>query len=190
MLLAIDTSAGTNIAVVDLQGELIAERATDDTRRHAEVLGEFLAELAPTALSAVVVGVGPGPFTGLRVGIAAAHGFAWGAQLPLWPVLSHDAIALTRYCAGHNGALQVATDARRREFFVSDYLGLEQGVPHRIASPKIAQVQPAGDLAVRVSAADLARVALARQAAGLAFEPADAVYLRSPDVTIPKVAAP
>lgn len=190
MLLAIDTSAGTSIAVVDLQGELIAERATDDTRRHAEVLGEFLAELAPAGLSAVVMGVGPGPFTGLRVGIAAARGYAWGAQLPLWPVLSHDAIALTRYRAGHTGALQVATDARRREFFVSDYLGLEHGVPHRIGPPVIAQSQPAGELATRVHAADLARVALARQAAGLAFEPADAVYLRSPDVTLPKAVAP
>lgn len=183
MLLAIDTSAGTSIALVDDSGAVIVERSTDDTRRHAEVLGEFLQELAPDQVSAVVIGVGPGPFTGLRVGIAAARGFAWGANVPLWPVISHDAIALAEYQQGHEGALTIATDARRREFFVSDYSSLDTGVPIRTDGPRIEADAAAVSSSVR--AALLAKVALARLAAGLTLESADAVYLRSPDVTMP-----
>ena len=187
MLLAIDTSAGTSVALVALDGTVRAERATPDTRRHAEVVGEFLAELNPQDLTAVVVGVGPGPFTGLRVGIAAARGYAWGAQLPLWPVLSHDAIALDRYLGGEDGPLSVATDARRREFFVSDYSGLHDGIPVRIGAPRIErELDASSTLAETVSAAALGTIAAAIHANGLLFEPANAVYLRSPDVTLPK----
>lgn len=186
MLLAIDTSAGTSVAVVSESGELVAEQSTPDTRRHAEVLGEFLAELAPANVSAVVVGVGPGPFTGLRVGIAAARGFAWGADLPLWAIISHDAIALQRFERGEVGPLTVATDARRREFFVSDYRGLANGVPERALGPRIELTlsDDSEPLATEVSAAALARVAIARRSAGLPFESTEAVYLRSPDVTL------
>lgn len=186
MLLAIDTSAGTSVAIVSTDGNVIDARHTDDTRRHAEVLGEYLSELRPEGVCAVVIGVGPGPFTGLRVGIAAARGFAWGANIPLWPVLSHDGIALTRYLSGETGRLTVATDARRREFFVSDYYGLNAGIPERHNPPRIEPTLEASvTLDTRVDAAALARVAIARNAAGEPLEPANAVYLRSPDVTLP-----
>lgn len=184
MLLAIDTSAGTSLALVAADGSILAEAETPDTMRHAELIGEFLAELAPdpAALSGVVVGVGPGPFTGLRVGIAAARAFAWGAQLPLLPLISHDAVARAAYDAGVSGELVVSTDARRREFFETRYLGIEAGVPVRAAGPAIV-AEAAGELSGSIRAAQLARVVLARQAAGLPLDSAEAVYLRSPDVT-------
>lgn len=106
MLLALDTSAGTSVAVVDADGGIRAERSTDDTMRHAEVVGTFLAdalaeaEVQPTELIGIAVGMGPGPFTGLRVGIAAARVFALGAGIRLLPAISHDAIALDRYIGG------------------------------------------------------------------------------------------
>ncbi|HEY1105724.1 MAG TPA: tRNA (adenosine(37)-N6)-threonylcarbamoyltransferase complex dimerization subunit type 1 TsaB, partial [Agromyces sp.] len=89
MLLAIDTSTGTSVAIVDRDratGDLrtLAETGTDDTMRHAEVIGGFIrdalatAGIDPASLSGVAGGMGPGPFTGLRVGIAAAHAFALG----------------------------------------------------------------------------------------------------------------
>lgn len=102
MLLAIDTSAGTSVAVVDRDGGVLAERTEVDTRRHAEVIGQLIEEcldaagVAPHDLSAVVAGMGPGPFTGLRVGIAAARAFAFGAGKPCLPLVSHDAIAFER----------------------------------------------------------------------------------------------
>src|SRR5689334_24602996 len=78
VLLAIDTSAGTSVAVVDLDAGILAEESVADTRSHAEVIGTLiesalrLAGVTPNELSGVVAGMGPGPFTGLRVGIAAA----------------------------------------------------------------------------------------------------------------------
>ena len=99
MILAIDTSAGTAVAVVDRDGGVLAERSVADTRRHAEVIGTLIDEaltaaaVTPSQLSAVVAGIGPGPFTGLRVGIAAARAFAFGAGVPSLSVGSHDAIA-------------------------------------------------------------------------------------------------
>ena len=130
MLLAIDTSTGTSVAVVDrdgASGELrcLVETGTDDTMRHAEVIGGFIrdalagAGVDPSPTLRRRGGHGPGPFTGLRVGIAAAHAFALGIGRPFVPVVSHDAIALSRYRAGDTGPLQVVTDARRREFAVS-----------------------------------------------------------------------
>ncbi|HLP23449.1 MAG TPA: tRNA (adenosine(37)-N6)-threonylcarbamoyltransferase complex dimerization subunit type 1 TsaB [Microbacteriaceae bacterium] len=186
MLLAIDTSAGTSLAVLDLDGQVNVSHGTHDTRRHAEVLGEYLRDVPAQRITGVVVGVGPGPFTGLRVGIAAARAFAWGANVPLLPLVSHDAIAAARLGARADAVTCVVTDARRREFFVSEYSGMVQGVPQRVRGPRIeTALDPSAELADEVSAEWLARIALAKVSAGSAFEPADAVYLRSPDVTLP-----
>lgn len=70
----------------------------------------------------VVVGVGPGPFTGLRAGIAAGIGYGVGAGIPVVGVRSHDAIAYTALLAGVTGQLVVATDARRKEVYATTYL--------------------------------------------------------------------
>ena len=90
MLLAIDTSAGTSVAVVDA-GRVLAEAAEAGTRRHAEAIGTLLrqalrdAGIRPSDVEGVVAGMGPGPFTGLRVGIAAARAFAFGIGAPVHP---------------------------------------------------------------------------------------------------------
>ena len=121
MLLAIDTSTGTSVAVADRAG-VRAVRTSADTRGHAEVIGAFIrdvlaeAQVAPAELEAVAVGMGPGPFTGLRVGIAAARTFALGIGAPVLPIVSHDAVAF-----GQTGAVLVVTDARRRELAWSAY---------------------------------------------------------------------
>lgn len=166
MLLAIDTSSGTSVAVVDRDGGVLAEVTELDTRRHAEVIGESIAfcldaaGVTPADLSAVVAGMGPGPFTGLRVGIAAARAFAFGAGKPCLPLISHDAIAFERLgglarALGGNAPgpdapepdasepaapLLVVTDARRREVYWSAYSGLDDaGLPVRLAAPGLAR---------------------------------------------------
>lgn len=193
MLLAIDTSAGTSVAVVDAQARVLAERSTDDPRGHAEAIGVLIRDALAAAgvdvrdLDAVAAGMGPGPFTGLRVGIAAARAFAVGAGLPVLPVLSHDAIA-----RGLAAPAIVATDARRREFFVSAYDGLDEvGLPIRVDGPRIvaaADLEDSADRAIvraaTVSAGNLGAVAAVQRAAGRAFAADAAVYLRSPDVTL------
>ncbi|WP_348788655.1 tRNA (adenosine(37)-N6)-threonylcarbamoyltransferase complex dimerization subunit type 1 TsaB [Leifsonia sp. NPDC080035] len=197
MLLAIDTSAGTSVAVVDRDGGVLSEVIETDTMRHAEVVGSLIAEamrlsgVEVAALSGVVAGMGPGPFTGLRVGIAAAKAFAFGAGKPLVPVVSHDAVAFERYAGGHTGPLLVVTDARRRERYWTAYSGADEaGLPVRLDGPGLGKPDelPHRDIprfdAEAVSAGRLGMLAELRFAAGLPFERDEPLYLRSPDVTL------
>ncbi|SEB39317.1 tRNA threonylcarbamoyl adenosine modification protein YeaZ [Paramicrobacterium humi] len=196
MLLAIDSSIGTSVAVVDHDRGIIAERSSDDTRGHAEVVGALIrnvleaAGVRPAELSAVAAGMGPGPFTGLRIGIAAARAFAFGAGKPVVPVVSHDAIAADWYAAGGTGELLVTSDARRREVYWSRYSGMDAaGLPIRVDGPGLAKPADveAGEAtrfdAVRVPAGQLGMIAENTWAAGRAFAADEPLYLRSPDVS-------
>ncbi|MGO4301040.1 tRNA (adenosine(37)-N6)-threonylcarbamoyltransferase complex dimerization subunit type 1 TsaB [Leifsonia sp. RAF41] len=197
MLLAIDTSAGTSVAVVDRDAGVLSEIIETDTMRHAEVIGTLIDEALTVAgvevraLSGVVSGMGPGPFTGLRVGIAAAKAFAIGAGKPLVPVVSHDAVAYDRYASGYAGPLLVVTDARRRERYWTAYSGADDlGLPIRLDGPGLAKPDelPHPDL-VRVEtdvvpAGRLGMLAELRFANGLPMDRDEALYLRSPDVTL------
>jgi tRNA threonylcarbamoyl adenosine modification protein YeaZ len=196
VLLAIDSSAGTSVAVVDRDYGVLASRSVLDPLRHAEVIGELLAEVLAesgadvSALSAVAVGLGPGPFTGLRVGIAAGRAFALAAGKPVVGVVSHDAIALAHYAGGGWGELLVTTDARRRELYWSHYAGLDElGVPRRVAGPAVAKPDavPAGGRridATEVPAESLGLLAERLRASGRASTGLEPLYLRSPDVTL------
>lgn len=125
-ILTIDTSTSAVIAgVVTRDGRGVAvlgERLTVGSRAHAEeltpnVLGAVGdAGLIMADLDAVVVGCGPGPFTGLRVGMASAAAFGHALQIPVFGVCSLDAIA-----AGTAGEVLVITDARRREVYWARY---------------------------------------------------------------------
>lgn len=186
MLLAIDTSAGTGVAVVD-GARVLAEAAEAGTRRHAEAIGALLADvlaearIAPAELTGVVAGMGPGPFTGLRVGIAAARAFAFARGIPVLPMVSHDAVAF-----GQPDRVLVVTDARRREVAWSLYdPGLE-----RLDGPHLAEREgfmgPAARRidAAEVSAASLGLAAEFLRARGRDLGPAQPLYLRPPDVTV------
>jgi tRNA threonylcarbamoyladenosine biosynthesis protein TsaB len=210
VILGIDTSLGSAVAVVEPDGVVRSQVESADPRGHAEVIGvliqQALAEASVTAadITHVAAGMGPGPFTGLRVGIAAARTFALGRGIPVVPVVSHDAVALelllhdalTGGLDGEDEPFAVVTDARRREFAYSVYGGLDDdGLPIRIAEPALA---PRDDLdavmirdgilrrdADRVPGAILALCAARALAADRVIGPADALYLRSPDVTLP-----
>ncbi|RZS56506.1 tRNA threonylcarbamoyl adenosine modification protein YeaZ [Microcella putealis] len=200
MLLAIDTSAGTAVAAVAADGRVLSRRATPDTRRHAEVIGPFLDEVLAEAtdaapdegLDGVVAGIGPGPFTGLRVGIAAARAVAIARSVPLLPVPSHDAVALELVEGGvAAGRFCVVTDARRREVAVTEYAAALP-VPTVVVPARLElRVGFAPDAGValyevaEIPAVHLAHVAAARLAAGIAFPTPQPLYLRAPDVTMP-----
>jgi tRNA threonylcarbamoyl adenosine modification protein YeaZ len=197
MLLAIDTSAGTSVAVVDREGGVLATNSVVDTMRHAEVIGDLIADtlekaaVSPSALSGVAAGMGPGPFTGLRVGIAAARAFALGAGKPVVPVVSHDAIAFERYGAGHLGGMLVVTDARRRERYWSAYAGCDDyGLPIREDGPGLAKPDALPHLGLTrvedllVDAGALGMLAELLYFHGRPFPADTPLYLRSPDVTL------
>ncbi|BBA86915.1 MULTISPECIES: tRNA (adenosine(37)-N6)-threonylcarbamoyltransferase complex dimerization subunit type 1 TsaB [Mycobacterium] len=126
IILALDTSTpAVTAGVAQLTGSecvALAERVTVDARAHAERLTpNVLAALAGAALTmadlnAVVVGCGPGPFTGLRAGMATGAAYGHALDIPVYGVCSLDAIGgLT------TGDTLVVTDARRREVYWARY---------------------------------------------------------------------
>jgi len=194
VLLAIDTSAGTSVAVVE-GGRVLALADEPGTRRHAEAIGTLLrsaleqAGIQPRDVEGVAAGMGPGPFTGLRVGIAAARAFAFGTGVPVYPIVSHDAIA-----SGHETRVLVVTDARRREVAWSMY---DPGVV-RLEGPELCPRDGFDAIAARhpgvpvldpatISAASLGLVAELLLAADRPLGPGEPLYLRAPDVTMPGV---
>lgn len=123
-----------------------ATRTMDSDRRHAEVLGPLIREvltesgLGLESLDAIVVGLGPGPFTGLRIGVMTAAALGDALARPVHGVCTLDAIAAS-YCArsSPDGSFVVVADARRRECYWARY----DAVASRISGP---HVQRPGDL--------------------------------------------
>lgn len=126
IVLAIDTATPAVTAGVVDRGpsgiEVLAQRVTVDPRAHAEqltpnVLGALSdAGLRMADLDAVVIGCGPGPFTGLRVGMATAAAYGHALGIPVHGVCSLDAIGVDT-----TGDVLVVTDARRREVYWARY---------------------------------------------------------------------
>jgi tRNA threonylcarbamoyl adenosine modification protein YeaZ len=130
LTLAIDTSTSrTIVGVIDgdsILFEKFHEGATDHGRALSQLVAEALKVSAPP--KQVVVGMGPGPFTGLRVGISFAHTFGLARNIPVIGVCSLDAIAIIE------SEYTVAIDARRKEIYWARY---KDGV--RIEGPSVSK---------------------------------------------------
>jgi len=133
-VLALDTSAAASAAVVDDTGRTLATRSSGETRRHAETLTPLLdavlaeAGVVRTELTAVVVGTGPAPFTGLRVGLVTARTLGLALGVPVHGVSSLDAVALAAVReTGPGTDVLVVTDARRREVYWARYRSVVAG---------------------------------------------------------------
>lgn len=199
MILAVDTSLGSAVALIDTEGATRAEAGTADPLGHAEVIGDLLVDAlavaGPGDVTHVVAGMGPGPFTGLRIGIAAARAFALGRGIPVIPVPSHIAAALTAIETDEiGGPFAIVTDARRREVAVTVFDDTDaDGIPLIVADTVLvpavdADVHLAGIRRIDVTtlaAADLARVGTRAMAAGRTLTDGEPLYLRSPDVKLP-----
>ncbi|WP_102419952.1 tRNA (adenosine(37)-N6)-threonylcarbamoyltransferase complex dimerization subunit type 1 TsaB [Mycobacterium sp. 4858] len=124
LVLALDTATPAVTAGIVRRDDMtvLAERVTVDARAHAERLTpNVVAALADAGLTmgdldAVVVGCGPGPFTGLRVGMATAAAYGHALGIPVRGVCSLDAIGVRT-----TGEVLVVTDARRREVYWARY---------------------------------------------------------------------
>ncbi|WP_026545953.1 tRNA (adenosine(37)-N6)-threonylcarbamoyltransferase complex dimerization subunit type 1 TsaB [Arthrobacter sp. 35/47] len=178
LILALDTSAAASAALVS-DGVVLGRFASTDTRSHAEVLAPaveqllFDAGVAGTGLDALVVGVGPGPFTGLRAGIATARMLAFVWNVPLYGVMSLDAVALD---ADHaEGEFAVATDARRKEVYWARYRA-GSALPELVDGPHVGPAESVPDLPVYGRGAGLYSGRLAGTAHATELTP-DAVAL-------------
>lgn len=211
LVLAVDTATpAVTAGVLQLTGQrdaqVLAERATVDARAHGELLMPSIRALLRAAgvrmreLDAVVCGAGPGPFTGLRVGMVTAGALGDALGVPVYPVGSLDAVARQ---AGPGSVLLVATDARRREVYWARYdeagarvRGPEVGRPAEVPVEGVARV--AGAAADALAVPSVAVVAPKYPSpAGLVAVAADAVrgraapgpltplYLRRPDAVEP-----
>jgi len=196
---------------------VVSEASATDARRHAELLTPMIAKVMADAgasrgdLSAVAVGVGPGPYTGLRVGVVTARVLGSVLGLPVYGVCSLDviaaAVAARRECPGEREFL-VATDARRKEVYWARYDAAGRRVEGPLVGPA-SSIPGAAGLAVAGTGGELYPEALgeviapaypqARMLCGIvagslggrpdAARPpllaADPLYLRRPDAREP-----
>jgi tRNA threonylcarbamoyl adenosine modification protein YeaZ len=182
---------------------VVGSFSTEDTRSHAEVLApgieQLLAEAGVTGadLDAIVVGVGPGPFTGLRSGIATARTLAFAWSKPLHGLMSLDAVALE---------VAESTDARRKEVYWARYSLQEGQLPKLVDGPHVGFAADVPDLPAYGAGAGLyadvlradpdfsseqpdalylGQFALARLAAGEELPDSTPLYLRESDAQVP-----
>jgi tRNA threonylcarbamoyl adenosine modification protein YeaZ len=202
LVLALDTATPTLVAGLARWtpsggAEVLAERAVASGTKHAELLTPAVsgvladAGLAMADIEAVVTGLGPGPFTGLRVGVVTAAALGDARGLPVVGVCSLDAVG--------SGARTVVTDARRKEVYWAAYDadGARTDGPGVVRPEELDRPGPfVGDprfaerLGAPVELADVTTAGLLRAAAPQLADPSTTtplvpLYLRRPDATPP-----
>ncbi|MFF3321378.1 tRNA (adenosine(37)-N6)-threonylcarbamoyltransferase complex dimerization subunit type 1 TsaB [Streptomyces sp. NPDC002889] len=208
LLLAMDTATPAVTAALHDGSSVVAESSRVDARRHGELLlpavDAVLAEAGVKldAVTGIVVGVGPGPYTGLRVGLVTAATFGSALGVPVHGVCTLDGLA---YVCGLDEPFVVATDARRKEVYWARYADPRTRVTDAaVDRPADIAGQVAGMPAVgagallypetfpdargpeHVSAGALAALAAGKLEAGEDFLDPQPLYLRRPDAQVPK----
>lgn len=204
MLLAFDT-ATPSVAVALYDGDaVVTESATVDAMRHGELLAPAISSALSTAgivrqdLTAIAVGVGPGPFTGLRVGLVTARTLAAVLDIPVYGVCTLDVLAAEAAETGMEEGFLVATDARRKEVYLAAYTSAGERLegPVVVAPADVSteghvvggggllypEAFPSARPPESPSAGVLARVVAEERVELLDPEP---LYLRRPDVAEP-----
>lgn len=184
-LLGIDTSTPVISVALVRNGVIVAERSYGEPggpQMHGELLvpliREVLGAVALTDLDGIAVGTGPGPYTGLRIGLVTAETLAHVAGIPVFGVSSLDAIAHGVRRLGHRGSLVASIDVKRKEYAAATYDEHDRPVfgPKLVPADSVTHSEPP-------KAADVAFVAIVRALRG-EEQPVIPIYLRHPDATI------
>ncbi|MDH2423848.1 tRNA (adenosine(37)-N6)-threonylcarbamoyltransferase complex dimerization subunit type 1 TsaB [Sphaerisporangium sp. TRM90804] len=131
LVLAFDTATPAVTAALHDGSRVLAESTTVDARRHGELLIPSVQAILREAgaalgdVTAIVAGTGPGPYTGLRVGLVTAQALSSASGAPAYGVCTLDVVA---YASGLSGPFLVATDARRKELFWARYADMRTRV--------------------------------------------------------------
>ncbi len=207
LLLALDTATPAVTVAVHDGSAIVAELCVVDPRRHGEVLARLVDQVLRKAgagrgdLTAIAVGTGPGPYTGLRAGVVTARVLGSALQIRTDGICSLDVIAAQAVAGAESSDFLVVTDARRREVYWARYTADGD----RVAGPSVGRpadlqtdLPVAGEGAVlypelgcRVlaprypAAGQLALIAAGRISAGLPPGLAEPLYLRRPDAREP-----
>ena len=145
LILAFDTATPAITVAVHDGVQVVAEESAVDARRHGELLSVFIdqalrsAGVTPASLTAIAVGTGPGPYTGLRTGLVTARVLGATLDVPVDGICTLDVIATSAAGAAGGREFLVATDARRKELYWARYSAFGQ----RVTGP---EVSPAADL--------------------------------------------
>ena len=147
-ILAFETSAkAASVALTD-GGKLLAESYQNTGMTHSQTLMVMAQDLlktcglTPKDVDAVAVAAGPGSFTGVRIGVAAAKGFAWGGELPCYGVSTLEAMA--RSLGAWQGYIVPAMDARRSQVYTAIF-HVEKGVLSRVEEDMAISLQELGE---------------------------------------------
>lgn len=209
MLLAFDTATSYVTVALHDGARVVASYASDESMRHGEMLAPGIADVLARGgvtardVTAIAAGVGPGPFTGLRVGLVTARTMAHALGIPVYGVCTLDVLAAEAVDAGVvDGPFLVATDARRKEVYLASYDGLSRVEGPVVARPAdvATELPVVGRGAVlypeafphrvgpeRPSAAVLCDVVAGERVELLDSEP---LYLRRPDAMEPRAPKP
>ncbi|MGQ0631047.1 MAG: tRNA (adenosine(37)-N6)-threonylcarbamoyltransferase complex dimerization subunit type 1 TsaB [Sporichthyaceae bacterium] len=206
LILALDTSTPAVSVALCRDGVPLAVRSVVDARRHGELLAVGVAAVLdeagvmPRQLDAIAAGVGPGPYTGLRVGLMTARSLAHGLGIEVHGVCSLDVLARAG-AREIDGEFLVATDARRKEVYWARYGagGVRTGGPG-VDTPAVMawdgpvvgegprlypQSFPNGHPPTYPDPVDLATIVEAALASGEPTLPPEPLYLRRPDAVEP-----
>ena len=147
-ILAFETSAkAASVALTD-GGKLLAESYQNTGMTHSQTLMVMAQDLlktcglSPKDVDAVAVAAGPGSFTGVRIGVAAAKGFAWGGELPCYGVSTLEAMA--RSLGVWQGYIVPAMDARRSQVYTAIFHA-EKGILSRVEEDMAISLQELGE---------------------------------------------
>ena len=142
LILAFETSAKAASVALHDGAKLLAEAYQNTGLTHSQTLMVMAQDLlkqcgfTPKDVTAVAVAAGPGSFTGVRIGVAAAKGFAWGAELPCYGISTLEAMA--KNAGIFDGYVCACMDARRSQVynavFCANHGALERVVPDRAIS--------------------------------------------------------